>query len=125
MRKRKYFVNRTDHNLKLRPAARAAAIRAALSGSDQCSALGVVARGGAPVIGLCRRLIETGIDPATALHVYRDNTLCLIVHAIGEAARLEINSHGTGFIALRGRRTASPIDPPHVLGRFPPPGATP
>jgi len=103
------LLSKTDHIAKPRPAARSAPIRAALTGSDRCSALGIVARGNAPVLASCCKLIETGIDPETALHVYRGDMLCLTVHGIGEAARLEINSHGTGFIALRGRRTASPM----------------
>jgi hypothetical protein len=35
----------------------------------------------------------------------------LRVRSIGEAAQLEINSHGTAFVARRERRTAPPIAP--------------
>lgn len=91
------------------PTTQATPICATLTGSDACNALGIVAHGNTPVLGLCRKLIDAGHNPAAALHAYRGDMLCLIVHAIGEAARLEINSHGTGFIALRARRTAPPM----------------
>jgi hypothetical protein len=68
-----------------------------------------VARGSAPVIALCRKLIDSGIDPATALHVYRGDILCLIVRSIGHAARLELNGHGTGFLPAPAGGTASPM----------------
>jgi hypothetical protein len=79
-------VSKTDHTAKLRPAARRA-IRAALTGSDQCSALGIVARTSTPVLALCRALIEKGVAPATALQAYRGDTLALVVRTIAEARR--------------------------------------
>jgi hypothetical protein len=73
------------------------AIRAELSGSDMCSALGIAIRAYAPVLELCRQLVAAGHDPATPLHAYRLDVLCLSVRSIGEAAALEINGDGTGF----------------------------
>jgi hypothetical protein len=86
-------------------------IRAELKGSDTCiTDDGIVARAHAPVLALCRQLIEAGFDPSRQLHVYRDDTLALRVRSIGEAARLEINPKGTGFInRLRAVRAASPV----------------
>ena len=40
------------------------AIRAELSGSDRCAALGITAVGYAPVTMLARKLIRAGVDPA-------------------------------------------------------------
>jgi hypothetical protein len=90
-------------------------IYAELKGSDTCStfsitATGIVASGPSPVLALCRQLIKAGVDHHRPLHAYRGNTLCLVIRSIGEAARLEINAHGSGFIAFRSRRAAPPID---------------
>jgi hypothetical protein len=84
-------------------------IVAELIGSDTCAALGIVAHGNAPILGLCRQLVSAGYNPALALHAYRDSTLCLYIRTIGEAAGLEIASHGSGFIKRAVRlRAASP-----------------
>jgi len=74
-----------------------AAIRAVLSGSDCCSALGIVARSTSPVFLLCHRLLDAGHDPNRSLRAYRGDTLALIVRSIGEGARLEISGSGVGF----------------------------
>jgi hypothetical protein len=84
-------------------------IVAELVGSNTCNALGIVARGNAPVSGLCRKLIGIGIDRATALHAYRGDMLCLIVRSIGQGARLELNGHGTGFLLPPEGGTAPPM----------------
>lgn len=85
------------------------AIRAELTGSDTCTANDVTACGHAPVLILCRELIAAGCDPDRAMEVYRGATLALHVRSIGQAAGLEINSHGTAFIARRARRAAPPM----------------
>src|SRR6516164_5756643 len=55
---------------------RLAALCADLVGSDICTAPGIIARSYAPVLALCRRLIQqAGYDPATPLQVYRGATL--------------------------------------------------
>ena len=87
------------------------AIRAELSGSDRCTALGIVVRAFAPILELCRRLIAAGHDPATPLEAYRGESLCLKVRSIGEAAGLEINARGTGLIPFRAVRTVPPVAP--------------
>src|SRR5665811_847383 len=84
-------------------------IRAELIGSDTCTAVGITVRVGTPVLTLCRRLIEVGYDAATPLLVYRGEVLALTIRSIGQAARLEINSKGTGFIRHRAVRTAPPV----------------
>lgn len=72
-------------------------IRAELTGSDHCSALGIVSRS---ALALCRALIEAGRNPNRALHAYRGDVLALAVRSIGEGARLRIASHGVGFERL-------------------------
>lgn len=63
----------------------------------------------APVLELCRALVAAGHDPASRLDAYRGDVLCLQVRSIGEAARLEINGHGTGFKRAGGGGTAPPM----------------
>jgi hypothetical protein len=94
-----------------KPAAHNNPLRAELGGSTVCTAAGITARGAAPVLALCRQLLAAGLNPDQALEVYRSGVLALRVPSIGEAAGLEVNSHGTAFVALRKRRTASPIAP--------------
>jgi hypothetical protein len=65
-------------------------IRAELSDARQCSALGITATGNAPVLTLCRRLIEAGHNPILPLEAYRGTTLCLRVRSIGEGAKLTV-----------------------------------
>jgi len=81
-----------------------AAIVAELTGSDRCSAMGITARGHVPVLALCRRLIEAGIDPDRPLHVYRGNTLALTVRSIAEGAALTVEDNRFGTPRFRRRR---------------------
>jgi hypothetical protein len=50
--------------------------------------------------------VQAGFNPNRPLHAYRRATLCLIVRSIGEAAGLEINNKGTGFVGHRAVRAA-------------------
>jgi hypothetical protein len=72
-------------------------IRAELFGSDCGIGFGLTARGAAPVLALCRKLLAAGHNPALALEAYRGGTLCLRVRSIGEGARLRVATHGVGF----------------------------
>jgi hypothetical protein len=97
------------------------AVRAELVGSDLCSAEGFTAFGTAPVLMMCRKLVEDGFDPELPLEAWRGNTLALRVRRIGEAAELEINSKGTDFIRLPAVRRASPsAEPPTEPAKVPP-----
>jgi hypothetical protein len=91
-----------------------AVITAKLTGSDTCTALGLTVRSSSPVLFACRRVINAGHDPSTPMHVFRGNTLALVIRTIGEAARLEINAYGTGF---RPRREADAARPVRIQGR--------
>ena len=68
----------------------AQALRATIIGSNQATADGIAARGHAPVVALCRALIEAGHDLDTPLEAYRGTRLCLKVRSIGEGARLTV-----------------------------------
>jgi hypothetical protein len=57
-------------------------IRAEISESNQCDAQGHTVKTSAPVLAMCRKLVEAGFDPATPLHAYRGGTLCLKVSSI-------------------------------------------
>ena len=81
------------------------AIRADLIGSDTCAALGLTINSSSPVLAICRALVESGHDEAIALEPYRGDVLCLRVRSIGDAAALEVNARGTGFVV----RPASPV----------------
>ena len=89
---------------------RANCIGAELAWSNTATALGIVARSNSPVIAICRMLVEAGHDPATRLEAWRDAILCLRIRSIGEAAHLEVNPRGTGFIkAPTDVRTGPPM----------------
>jgi hypothetical protein len=90
---------RSHSPIYARPASRSLTepIRATLHAPDRCTALGMTASSHAPVLALCRLLIEAGYHPATPLEAYRGEVLCLRVRTIGEAARLRVATHGVGF----------------------------
>jgi hypothetical protein len=67
-----------------------AVVRARITGNNTCSALGITVRAAAPVLALCRKLIEARQDPATPLEAYRGDMLCLQVRSIGEGAQLTV-----------------------------------
>ncbi len=69
---------------------------ARIIGSDRCECENFTVKHSAPVLALCRKLVEAGYDPGRPLHAYRGSTLCLTVRSIGEAALLVPQSCG-GF----------------------------
>jgi hypothetical protein len=76
-------------------------IHATLIGSNCCEALGITARGYAPVLELCRALVKAGHDPRRPLHAYRGDVLALKVRSIGEGARFTVREDRAGprFVA--------------------------
>ena len=90
------------------------AIRAELIGSNSCSALGITARGHAPVLALCHLLIEAGHDPNRPLLAYRGDTLCLRVRSIGEGAALAVEDNRRGTPRFRRRRARGAGAAPYV-----------
>ena len=91
-------------------------IHATITDSDHCEAEGYSVRGYAPVLDMCRELIEAGHNPSRALHAYRCHVLALKVRSIGEGAKLAVEDDATGKPRLRRWRdrrqtsgAASPI----------------
>jgi hypothetical protein len=80
-----------------------------LIGSSTCTGSGITANSPTPVLALCRQLIAAGLDPDQAMDVYRGATLALRVRSLRQAARLEINGHGTGFVVRAIGGPAPPI----------------
>jgi hypothetical protein len=78
------------HNTKLQ------LVRADLVGADTAVAAGITATGHAPLLTLCRRLVEAGHDPSTPLEAYRGTTLCLRARSIGAGARLTVREGPDG-----------------------------
>jgi hypothetical protein len=85
-----------------------APIRVMLIGSDRCEVDGIVARGHAPVMGLCRALLAAGYDPRRPLYAYRGDTLALIIQSIGEGAPLTVEDDRHGHPRLRCWRKRQP-----------------
>src|SRR5262245_21055302 len=73
------------------------------------SASSIAVAVGSPVLALSRKLVGLGVDPATGLECYRGEMHCLTVRSIGEAATLQIGSHGSGFRRAEKGAGASPI----------------
>jgi hypothetical protein len=91
-------------------------IRAELVGSDTATAAGITVIAFAPVLTLCRALIDAGHEPRRLLEAYRGEVLCLRVKTIGEAALLTVKTMGNGAPGFTvegtaGRATASPVRP--------------
>ena len=76
-------------------------IRAELSSDSFCAAHGITVSAGAPVLALCRKLIEVSTyGSSTPLDAYRGDTLCLRVRSIGEVAQMNINGN-TRLVSYR------------------------
>jgi len=69
---------------------------AELFGSKAARSSGILVTGNAPVLALCRALIDAGHDPAMPLEAYRGDTLCLRVRSIGEGAKLTVKDGPDG-----------------------------
>jgi hypothetical protein len=89
-----------------------ATIRAELTGTDRCTALGIVTCDSSPTLALCRCLVAAGHDPASPMHVYRGDVLALQIFSIGTAAQLEVTTSRSGapvFKARAGRVAGPPM----------------
>jgi hypothetical protein len=78
-------------------------------------------QGNAPILAMCRRLIEAGVDPARPLHAYRNDTLCVVVRSIVEGAKLTVAEGSRGAPQFRSwkpmpSREGSPRTAPHRQG---------
>src|SRR5262245_51255059 len=84
-------------------------IRAQIGSDSVATSCGITVHTGSPVLALCRKLKTAGCDPRSPLEAYRGETLCLTIRSIGEAAGLQVGSHGGGFIQLKSGRSAPPM----------------
>lgn len=75
----------------------ATTILATLQNSETCEANGIIVRDPAPVLALCRALVDAGHDPSLPLHAYRGDMIALKVRSIGEGAHLCVAGNGVGF----------------------------
>ena len=85
-------------------------IRAQFDSRSACAKIGdleVSAKGRAPVLALCRALIDEGVDPSAPLEAYRGETLCLKVGAIGSVYDLVVESRHDGKPVFRRRKRPS------------------
>jgi hypothetical protein len=84
-----------------------AILRAELTGHNTCECAGITVKAEFPIIGMCRRLLDAGVDPGTRLECYRNGTLAISVKTIGGGALITVNSQGTNFEWLSGAREGS------------------
>ena len=69
------------------------------------SASSLAVHTGAPVLALCRKLVDIGYPSSADLEAYRGDVLCLKVRSVGEAAGLYVDRHsGVSVAAPQPRR---------------------
>ena len=103
------------------------AIRAELSTMDTCTAAGLTVHARAPVLTMCREMLAAGLDPDSALDVYRNGLLALRIRAIGEAAKLTVEDGRDGVPRFRRWKAPPSVGPtpPMRLGAAALPGIAP
>jgi hypothetical protein len=93
-----------------------AAVSAELTGSNSCDckSLGISTSGHAPVLAMCRELLQAGVNPDSALAVYRKGVLALRVRSISEGAPLTVKEpdHGRAQFATWKPFPSSPVGSP-------------
>jgi hypothetical protein len=89
-------------------------IRAEIIGSDRCEADGFTVRAAAPVLAMCRKLIEAGYDRARPLNAYRGDVLALKVSSIGYGARYTVREGNNAPYIARWKPFALPDVSPRI-----------
>jgi hypothetical protein len=89
-------------------------------GSDRCASGGLVVKHKAPVLAMCRKLIEAGYDPERPLEAYRGETLCLKIRTIAEGARLTVEEGPNGPRLVPFRKLADAKRPARTCVTAPP-----
>jgi len=92
-------------------------IRAEIVGIDCASAEGITASGSAPVLKLCRLLVEAGLAAASPLDAFRGPVLCLRIRSIGEAATLSVDESRSAFCRWKPFSRAAVSPPMRQNGR--------
>jgi hypothetical protein len=87
-------------------------------GSDHCEVDDLVVRHSAPVLAMCRALIDADYDPERPIEAYRGDVLSLRVSSIGYGAKFTIEESRSGgapvlrrYKAFPGRAVAPPMRP--------------
>jgi hypothetical protein len=70
-----------------------------------CTKYQITVSASAPVLEMCRALLQRGVNPGTPLQTFRQHPQgdfypCLKIRFIGEGAKLRVASHGVGFEEL-------------------------
>jgi hypothetical protein len=89
-------------------AAGADAVICSLTGSDRCSADGLTVKHNAPVLAMCRALLDAGYDPERPLEAYRGDVLSLRVSSIGYGAKFTVEESRSGGAPVLRRYKAFP-----------------
>jgi hypothetical protein len=89
-------------------------------GSDHCEIDDLVVRHSAPVLAMCRALIDAGYDPERPLEAYRGDTLCLKIRTIAEGARLTVEEGPNGPRLVPFRKLADAKRPARTCVTAPP-----
>jgi hypothetical protein len=89
-------------------------------GSDRCAYGGLVVKHNAPVLAVCRKLIEAGYDPQRPLEAYRGETLCLKIRTIAVAAKLTVEEGPNGPRLVPFRKLADAKRPAITCVTAPP-----
>jgi hypothetical protein len=98
-------------------------IRAEITDKDHshfCTAEGRTVKASAPVLAMCRELIEAGFDPSRPLEAYRGDILCLRVSSIGHGAKLTVEESPNGPVLRRWRPRERPVGASPVHSDAPP-----
>lgn len=69
--------------------------------SDCCDFDGLVVKHNAPVLAMCRKLIDAGYDPHRPLEAYRGEVLCIRISSIGYGAQFTVKDSQCGTPVLR------------------------
>src|SRR6516162_5318194 len=86
--------------------------------SNCCEIDDLVVKHNAPILAMCRKLIEAGYDQDRPLEAYRGDTLCLRISSVGYGAKWTVEDNRVGTptharwrdrVASTGR--ASPMRP--------------
>lgn len=72
-----------------------------LTGPDRCEFDGIVVKHNAPVLAMCRALIDAGYDRERPVEAYRGETMCLRISSIGHGAKFTVKDNRYGTPALR------------------------
>jgi hypothetical protein len=84
-------------------------IRAELIGENECRAGSIVVRSSnAPILLICRKLVEAGVDPSQRLHAYRGDVLCVAIRSIGEGAKTTVKDRPHGPVFEKWRPLSTP-----------------